>query len=295
MIKNYLKIAWRNISKHKSSSVINILGLAFGICACIVIFLITSYELSFDNFHPGKERIYRVMGDVTENTGNTLHFARLARTVSENGRSEITGLDAMAGIIPYNAIVTIPGSDDAGKHFESRIDGKHYPTTVIAEPQYFDIFKYTWLAGNPATALQAPFSVVLTHNKANQYFGAVSPDKIIGKKIIYGDSLFATVSGIIKEWRGNTDLAFTDFISASTLQSGLLKKTINTDSWTAQSMNTWTFAKLSKTSSPKRINDQMELLVKKHAGSEIKLGIVAGTFVRYSFQPGCNRKPDKNS
>ena len=63
MIKNYLKIAWRNITKHKVYTIINVLGLALGICACIVIYIITSYEFSFDRFHPDKERIYRITGE----------------------------------------------------------------------------------------------------------------------------------------------------------------------------------------------------------------------------------------
>ena len=65
MLKNYFKIAFRNIIRKKVYTAINILGLALGICACIVIYVISSYELSFDNFHPGKDRIYRMMGDVT--------------------------------------------------------------------------------------------------------------------------------------------------------------------------------------------------------------------------------------
>src|SRR5687768_12297814 len=99
MLKNYFKIAWRNITRHKVYTTINILGLSLGICACIVIYLISSYELSFDTFHSGKERIYRVMADVTENTGNKLHFGRLPFAVSKNGRNELSGVEVITGII----------------------------------------------------------------------------------------------------------------------------------------------------------------------------------------------------
>lgn len=285
MLKNYFKTAWRNISKHKISSAINVLGLAFGICSCIVIFLITKYEFSFDNFHRGKERIYRVMGDVTENTGNKLHYARLPWAVSQSGRSELSGLDVIAGIIPYNVKINIPQGNDPGKQFESRLDRKHYPTTVIAEPEYFEIFEYNWLAGDAATALHAPFSVVLTENKANQYFSTMSPDKIIGRKIIYDDSVVVSVAGIVKDWSGNTDLAFTDFISSATLQSSFLRKTIATNSWTQQSMNTWTFAKLSPATSSKKISDQMSMLVRKHSGPEIKLALWLEPLSNIHFNP----------
>ena len=285
MLKNYFKTAWRNISKNKISSAINIVGLALGICSCIVIFLITKYEFSFDNFHPGKERIYRVMGDVTENTGNKLHFARLPLAVSQNGRNELSGLDGITGVIPYNVKINIPQENGLGKDFESRLDEKHYSTTVITEPEYFEIFIYNWLAGDATTALNAPFSVVLTENKANQYFGTVSPDKLIGRKIIYGDSLVASVSGIVKDWSGSTDLAFTDFISSSTLQSSFLRKTINTNSWAQQSMNSWTFVKLSPASSSKTITAQMSILVGKHAGPAIKLALWLEPLSHIHFNP----------
>jgi putative ABC transport system permease protein len=67
MFKNYFKIAWRNIIHHKIYTTINIVGLALGICSCIVIYLITSYEFSFDRFHPDSDRIYRIVGEAQRN------------------------------------------------------------------------------------------------------------------------------------------------------------------------------------------------------------------------------------
>src|ERR1044072_3976765 len=63
MFKNYLTTAWRNISRHKVFAAINVVGLSLGISACLIIFLIARFELSFDNYHPGKERIFRVVSD----------------------------------------------------------------------------------------------------------------------------------------------------------------------------------------------------------------------------------------
>ena len=273
MIKNYFKVAWRNIRRHKVYTAINVAGLALGICSCMVIYLVTTYEFSFDAFHPGVNRIYRVMGDVTENTGDKLHFGRLPIGVSQNGRSEITGLDAIAGIIPYDFRVSIPDSDSRTKHFDSRSAGTNFVTTVITQPQYFTIFKYQWLAGNPSTALDAPLKVVLTETKAHQYFGNVPLDKIIGKQVVYDDSLNASVSGIVQDWHNNTDLTFTDFISAATLQTSFLRNNINTDSWAEHYMNTWTFVKLSKGTIPAQLKAQMTELVKRHAQPRDKLAL----------------------
>ena len=60
MLKNYFKIAWRNITKHKIITLINVLGLSLGICGCVVIYLVSSFELSFDNFHPYGNQIFRL-------------------------------------------------------------------------------------------------------------------------------------------------------------------------------------------------------------------------------------------
>lgn len=69
MLLHNIRLAWRNISNHKTYTLINMLGLALGICTCIVIYLIVSYEYSFDAFHPGKERIFRIGGKVQEDNG----------------------------------------------------------------------------------------------------------------------------------------------------------------------------------------------------------------------------------
>ena len=273
MFKNYFKIAWRNLIRQKLYSAINVLGLALGLCACIVIYVICTYEYSFDNFHPGKENIYRVMADVTENTGNKLHFGRLPLGVSQFGSAELPGLDNIAGVIPYNAGIAIFQSNKPAKHFESRAGDSHYVTTVIAQPQYFGIFKHQWLAGNAATALDAPLKVVLTKSRAKLYFGDQPADAFIGKQIIYDDSLNATVSGIVKDWDGNTDLGFTDFLSSATLQTSYLKSRINTDSWVENFMNTWTFVKLSPGTTTAKMNDQLQVLVKQHAASDVHLAL----------------------
>ncbi len=270
MLYNYLKISLRNIFRNKTYTAVNVLGLSLGICACIAIYTVTSYELSFDRFHPGKERIYRVMGDVTETSGDKLHFAKVPFALLNTGRGALSGLEAIAGIIPYRAKINIP---EGSKQFESVISGTNYITTVIAEPQYFNIFKYDWLAGNASTALEDPYTVVLTENRARQYFGTGPLDKMIGRQVMYDDSLKVNVSGIIKDWDKNTDLAFTDFISVSTLQSSFLKNNISQSSWGQGDMSTWTFAKLDAGTTASQVNKQMAELVKIHADHQVKLAL----------------------
>jgi len=272
MLKNHLKIAWRNILRNKISSVVNILGLSLGICACIVIYIITSFEFSFDSFHPDKKRIYRVMADVTETTGDKLHFAKIPPALMIKARNNLPGMETLAGAIPYNAKISVAdGDNNPPKQFEGRISGTNYLTTVITEPQYFSIFKYKWLAGNAGSALDEPLTAVLTQSRAQQYFGRVSPDKMIGRRIVYDDSIIVSVTGIVKDWEKNTDLAFTDFISFSTIQSSLLKNKINTESWKQNAMSAWVFTKITNDGKPSQVAAQLNDLVKANADSDIKL------------------------
>jgi putative ABC transport system permease protein len=264
MIRNYLKVAWRNITRNRLYTALNVFGLALGLCACIVIYVIVSYEFSFDGFHPDKNQIYRVMGDATENTGEKLHFAKLPMPLSQAARAELTGIDLITAVTPYNVKVSIPAVNMPAKHFAAF-------GTIIAEQQYFSIFKYKWLAGNPATALKSPFAVVLTESKAQQYFGNISADALIGKQVVYDDSLTVSVSGIVKEWNENSDLNYTDFISFSTIKNSFLKNTLNSKSWKEGDLTTGVFVKLSAGATPSQVDAQLIGLVKRHADANMKL------------------------
>lgn len=217
MIKNYLRIAWRNIIRHKIYSIINVLGLALGICACIVIYLITSYEFSFDNFHPDKERIYRITGELLRGNGEK-EFLNCPISDVAGIQNDIPGFEAKAGLFFYDAKIKVPGGDNDTKEFQDNNE------VIVTWPGYFEIFEYDWLAGNAATALNEPYKVVLSERKARKYFGNEPLDKMIGRTIVYNDSLYLNVSGIVKDWNKHTDFPFTDFISISTASNSFLKR-----------------------------------------------------------------------
>ncbi|HWK07661.1 MAG TPA: ABC transporter permease [Puia sp.] len=263
MLKSYFIIAWRNITRNKIYSTINILGLALGICACIVIYLITSYELSFDKFHPDKERIYRIVGEGREPTGETMFLNSVLPDVA-GFQHQIPGFEAQAGFHNYGGHVKIPDGNKPAKKFDVIIAGTHGSTVIITWPQYFDIFKYDWLAGN-AASLNAPFKVVLSANRARKYFGDIPPDSMIGKTVIYDDSLRVTVSGIVKDWNKNSDIAFTDFISISTATHSFLRSQIPTDDWSSlQIHNSMVFVKLVKGTTAAQVNERFATYIKQH-------------------------------
>jgi ABC-type antimicrobial peptide transport system permease subunit len=261
MIKSYFLIAWRHLTRNKLYAGINIIGLALGISACLVIYLITHFELTYDTFRPGKQRIYRVVGETQNTKGNKRLLGFLPIPVASHLRPQLTGVEAVAGFYNYYAKVTVPGKDP----HEFEMPKHEIPSPVIvAEPSWFTVFPSEWLAGNASTALGEPFKVVLTEKSAQRYFGALSPDKMMGRTLVYNDSLQLTVSGIIKDVSGNSDFAFTDFISFASANSGFLKKDVDTDDWGLWNYYSQTFVKLAEGVSPGRVDAQFPAFVKTY-------------------------------
>jgi putative ABC transport system permease protein len=267
MLLNYFKIAWRMLTRNKVYTAINVLGLALGICSCLVIFLITHFELSYDTFHPGKERIYRITGEHSRPSGESRKLGFVPDPMAMTIRTELTGLETVAGFYNYHAKVSIPNGKNVDRQFER--PKYNLPSDVIvADPQYFELFKYQWLAGNPATALQQPFQVVLTEQEARKYFGAGSADQFMGRPILYDDSLHMTVSGIVKDLPANTDFAFKDFISFSTIRHSFLKKEFDLNAWGMWDNFSQAFIKLAPGVTPAQIQRQFPAFQKKYLGEQ---------------------------
>ncbi|HVW61588.1 MAG TPA: ABC transporter permease, partial [Puia sp.] len=263
MLRNYFKIAWRSLSRNKVYSAINVLGLSLGISACLVIFLITHYELDFDKFHPQRERIYRVVADNQSPEGEHRSVGFTTDPMAMTVRSEITGLQAVTGFYSYPTNVSIPNNGKVDLKFDRPKFGTPSPI-VITDPQYFEIFQYQWLAGNPATSISRPFQVVLTESEAQKYFGPGTPDQFVGRQVWYSDSLHTVVSGIIKDWTENTDLNFRDFISFATVQHSFLQQNIDLTAWGMWNWETQAFVKLADGVTKTQVERQLAGLAKRH-------------------------------
>ena len=262
MLKNHFKIAFRNLLRYKLHSSINVMGLAIGISACLVIFLLVHHQRSFDTFHPDKERIYRVytvysgLFDAT-NSG-------IAFPIPDAIRKECTGVEAVGHFMTFsNLKISLGAQKEQGKVFEKQ------NKVVAAEPDYFRVFdSYHWLAGTPQTALSEPFKVVLTESRARFYFGNIEPRAALGQEINYNDSLLLTVSGIVSDLPKQTDLNFTDFISFSTISQSWLKNDVGglegMKEWGSTTSSSQVFIKLDKTTQTERLSKQLAQLVKKY-------------------------------
>ena len=160
MFKNYLKIAYRNIKKHKSYSLINVAGLAIGMACCILILLFVFDELSYDKFHENHDRIYRVTRKWFNADGVVnLHLGHVAPPAAPLLKNDFPEIIHAVRIIGAGGLLV--GHDSA--FYEE-------PRFFFAEEDVFKVFTFEMIAGDPETALQDPFSVVITDVMAREIF-----------------------------------------------------------------------------------------------------------------------------
>ena len=257
MIKNYFKTAFRNLRRNKIFSLINVLGLAIGISASLVIYLLVNYHFTFDKFEKDNARIYRVVsnfvfsGEVYRNSGVTSPLGPAVK-------KELTGLDA---VVPFRTADDVKASIPSAK---DPVVFKHQKNIVFVDEDYMNLLGYKWLAGSPKTSLSQPYQTVLTESAARLYFPKLLPQEIIGKRIYFNDTVPATISGIVKDIEQNTDFTFSTFISRATLENTNLKPEDWTQ-WDNTTSASQLLVKLSPGTDPKKIEAGMDgLYIKNH-------------------------------
>jgi putative ABC transport system permease protein len=261
MIKQQLLFALRRIGRHKLTTTINVLGLTFGILSCLVIYLYVTFEFSFDKFHPDKDRIYRVIVQFTEASGMQHGGPGLWPFFAAGLRGETTGFSAITSLYTDDARVLVrePGKPD---RIIPKIDEDEQSHITFADSAYMDFFHYQWLAGNPASALQKPFSVVLTESEARLYFQQGRPADWIGRSLVYHDSLTASVTGIVKDWKQNSDFGFKDLISYNTITHSYMQRDI--PGWNSGIPIVNVFVKLSPGTTIAQAEKQFPAFYKRH-------------------------------
>ena len=195
MLKNFFTIAWRNLWKNKAYASINILGLSLGIGCSILIFTLVSYHLSFDNFHPDKDRIYRVVTEFHDEIND--YSQGVPTPLGKAFRNDFDYADRVARVIGYDhSLVTIQTGNVVRKFEEEK-------GIAYTEPAYFDIFNFPLVQGDKTTALQAPGQALITERLARKYFGDVAG--AIGKTIRIDNLSDFAVVGILRDIPVNTD------------------------------------------------------------------------------------------
>jgi putative ABC transport system permease protein len=193
MFKNYFKVAWRNIVRHKGYSFLNIIGLAVGMaCALFILFWIQD-ELSFDRFHANAGTLYRVEQDQATGQGK-FHVNVTPFPLGPALKAEIPEIkESTRAARPGDLLVRF----GENAFFESRV--------IAVDPQIFQMFTFPLVKGDPATSLGRPGSLVISEDMAKKYFGNTEP---MGKNVTINNTHAFTVTGVMKNVPLNSSLSF---------------------------------------------------------------------------------------
>ncbi len=207
MIKNYFKIAWRNLKRNQSYTLINVLGLSLGMACGILIFTLVKYHLSFDNFHQNKDRIYRIVTEFHEDGIN--YSPGVPAPLGKAFRNDYAFAEKTARVISYgNTLISIPSSKDNKKFKEEN-------GVAFAEPEFFDIFNFPLIQGDKRSVLKELNTAIITQNIADKYFAKENP---IGKIIRLNNKIDFKITGILKNIPVNTDRKQEIYLSYSSLK-----------------------------------------------------------------------------
>ncbi|MES2732860.1 MAG: ABC transporter permease [Bacteroidota bacterium] len=269
MLYNYFKIALRNLVRHKSQTLIQVLGLTLGVTGGLLIFLLVQFHLSTDHYHHQADRIYRVVTDLHLEDGNVEHEPGtpfpMAKAI-RNDFAEIKKTAFFIGTSGYTIDVTKAGQASPDRYLERE-------GIAFVSPEWFDIFDYQWLAGNPRFALSEPNTVVLTEKWATKFFKNENP---MGRAIQLDHHHTLKVSGLLKDYPNNTDKKVDMFISLPTYK--LIQPTFDETDWSWIDHNKETFVVLPASYVSEAFDRQMPAFARKYHGADAK-------FYRHHLQP----------
>lgn len=254
MIKNYLVIAWRNLSKRKGYSLINIGGLAVGVAACLLLYTVVRYELSYDKFNPNYERVYRIVTQDKFSDGID-YTPGIPFPALEAVRTTFPGYTSGAMFASYGSQVTVvrPNNTSGAKFIEET-------GFFFCDPQFFTIFPFKWLAGSPAV-LEQPNITVLSRRMAEKYFGDWKV--AVGRYLRLDNTLTVKVDGILENPPANSDFPLgivTSYITAKT--NGNFYG--YTPDWGNTTSNFQVYLMLPENVSSTQVNKQLESFSKQH-------------------------------
>jgi putative ABC transport system permease protein len=247
MLRNYLKTAIRNLRRNKFYSFINICGLAVGLATCLLIWLYVSDELSYDRYNRNADRIYRVNTEIK--FGN--NFIDLAVAVPATGLAMMTELP---GVVQYTRL-NWWGSIHVRKGNVNLQEDR----VAIADSTLFSVFSLPMIVGNPARALVAPHSIVLTETTAKRYFGRTD---IVGQSLLVDDSTLYNITGVIRDIPSQSHFNFDFFVPMSGDPHS------RNQDWLS-SQNFHTYVLLDEHADPKRIQAELNKLMDRHVGPQL--------------------------
>ncbi len=214
MITNYLKMAFRNIFRRRGYALLNIAGLTIGMSCCLLIFHYVSYERSYDDFEPASKQIVRVRLDSYQKGVLAFKSATSYPAIAPTLKKDFSEVENFCRLIDENLVL----SNDAQHKKFSETKGYYADTSVAS------MFNLQFLKGNPHTALIGPDKIILSETTAKKYFGN---EDALGKTLINrsGDNVQPfQVTGVFKDFPGNSHLAMEFLVSYATLGKELMQR-----------------------------------------------------------------------
>jgi putative ABC transport system permease protein len=218
MLRNYIVTALRHLWKNKSFSFINIIGLALSMAVCLLLIMIIKDANSYDKFHPNSSRIYRINTEALRKGGGTEPYATSPYLVGATLASNYTGVEAWTMF-------------NSGLYKDITVDNRKFSSNMhFTNSSFFDLFGFTFKEGNAVTALNEPYSIVLTKKLSEKLFPG---ENAIGKTIDVSDAGPFKVTGVLNEFPGKTHFEFEALASFATVAS------LEKDSVVIATTNNW--------------------------------------------------------
>jgi putative ABC transport system permease protein len=257
MLKNYLKTAFRNISRHKGYSFINLLGLSIGIACCILILLYVQDEFSFDRYVPEYQNTYRIVLDIETPEGGDIHMARTPPPWGPSLAEEYPEVESyMRFKTPLVSWLVSNEAED--KRF-------HEKGFYFADHTVFDFFDFELLKGDPETALLEPRTVVLTVSSAERYFGNRDP---MGQTLRLDNTHDFLVTGIMEDVPRNSHFSFDILASISTLGAVAIYGDTDYHTWRrGLAPDLYTYIRLQEGASPVGLEAKLPEFLRAHMGA----------------------------
>jgi len=244
MLKNYFKIAFRNITRNKGYSFINIVGLAVGIAGCLLISLWVKDELSYDRFHENADLLYRV--EFEQNySGRMYHVNVSSHPLGPALKAELPEIEEMTRF-------TYP--EEVMIHFEDKTF--YEEGFVCVDSAFFSMFSFPFRRGEAETALKETAVMVITEDLAHKYFGNRDP---VGRVLTVNGRHDFTVSGVVKNPPSNSTIRFSMAVPYDFQR--VLGRSL--DQWNNNSV--FTFVRLGDNVSSRGMGEKIEAVVNKHS------------------------------
>ncbi|HEY9196562.1 MAG TPA: ABC transporter permease, partial [Mucilaginibacter sp.] len=259
MIKNYIKIAWRNLKRNKAYAAISVIGLALGIACGILIFTLITYHLSFDTFHKDADRVFRMYTEWHDDGIGKSNG--VPQPLGKTFRNDFTLGEKTARVINFrNPLITITSGNDIKKFQEE--DG-----VAFAETPYFEILNFPLIKGDSKTVLAHPGEAILTEKMARKYFGDVN---VIGKTFRLDNKINFTITGVLKDLPPNTDRRQQIYLSYGNMDEYTNKR--REENWGGVYSGCEAFTRLKPGVSKAQGEKALAEIVKKHyTGRDLKV------------------------